>query len=83
VPGAQIEMKAQGDGSVATFAVPRTFLEFPIAPGGVLRGDVEVRSSGGGQRGLQTVGRNYLFTPQKSETGSVHSHVQRSALPSG
>ncbi len=71
VPGAQIDMKASADGYVATFAVPRSFLEFPLEPGTALRGDIEIRTSGGGQRGLQTVGRNYLFTPQTSETSMV------------
>ncbi len=71
VPGAKVDLKESADGYVAIFAVPRTFLEFPMEPGAVLRGDVEIRSSGGGQRGLQTVGRNYLFTPQTSETSMV------------
>ena len=71
VPGAQIELNATGDGYIATFAVPLSFLEFPLEPGTALRGDVEIRTSGGGQRGLQTVGRNYLFTPQKAETSMV------------
>lgn len=71
VPGALMDLKSNGTGYVATFAVPRSFLEFSLDPGSALRGDVEIRSSGGGQRGLQTVGRNYLFTPQKVETSMV------------
>lgn len=71
VPGALIDLQSNGTGYVATFAVPRGFLEFPLEPGAALRGDVEIRSSGGGQRGLQTVARNYLFTPQKVETSMV------------
>jgi hypothetical protein len=47
--------------------VPRSFLEFELKPG-TLRGDVEVRLSGAGARGLQAVSRNYLFTPSKAET---------------
>jgi hypothetical protein len=48
--------------------VPLPFLEFPLAPGASLKGDVEVRLSGAGQRGLQAMSRNYLFTPSKPET---------------
>lgn len=71
VPGAQIDLQTSATGYVATFAVPRSFLEFTLDPGSALRGDVEIRSSGGGQRGLQTVGRNYFFTPQTVETSMV------------
>jgi hypothetical protein len=58
-------------GYVAFFAVPRSFLEFNLVPNTQLRGDVEVRLSGAGQRGLQTVGRNYLFTPSRPETTMI------------
>lgn len=71
VPGAQIDMKIFEGRYVVTFAVPRSFLEFSLQSGVALRGDIEIRSSGGGQRGLQTVGRNYYFTSQKSETSMV------------
>jgi hypothetical protein len=68
VPGAQLQLAPEGDGYTATFAVPRSFLEFELKPGANLRGDVEVRLSGAGARGLQAVSRNYLFTPSLSET---------------
>ena len=68
VPGGQVQLVKAGDGYIATFAVPRSFLEFALAPGAALKGDVEIRLSGAGARGLQVTSRNYLFTPAKSET---------------
>ena len=65
VPGgsATFEADANGRGYTVTFAVPRSFLEFDLAPGTALRGDVEVRLSGQGQSGLQATSRNYGFAP--------------------
>lgn len=71
VPGAQVDVQPSSDGYVATFAVPLFFLEFNLAAGASLRGDIEVRLSGAGQRGLQAVSRNYLFTPDKAQTTMV------------
>lgn len=71
VPGGQVTLVKTDDGYMATFAVPRSFLEWELSPGMALRGDVEVRLSGAGQRGLQATSRNYLFTPAKSETTMV------------
>lgn len=70
VPGGRVtlEKDPDGQGYVAAFAVPRSFLEFPLAPGASLSGDVEVRLSGQGARGPQTTSRNYLFTPLRGET---------------
>ena len=68
VPGSQVKLEKTADGYLATFAVPLAFLEFKFAPGEGIRGDVEVRLSGAGQRGLQATSRNYLFTPSKAET---------------
>ena len=68
VPGGRVKLDKTGDGYTATFAVPLPFLEFPLAPGVALKGDVEIRLSGAGQRGLQATSRNYLFTPSKPET---------------
>ncbi|HSI83249.1 MAG TPA: hypothetical protein VK970_05670 [Candidatus Methylacidiphilales bacterium] len=74
VPGAKVDLVKTGNdtagqsGYVATFAVPRAFLDFELKPGVTLRGDIEVRLSGDGGRGLQATSRNYLFTPGTSET---------------
>lgn len=70
VPGGQARLvpDADGQGYTATFAVPRSFLEFDLTPGAKLRGDVELRLSGQGQRGLQAVERLYLFTPRTPAT---------------
>lgn len=68
VPGGEVKLDKSGDGYTATFAVPLSFLEFPLAPGSALKGDMEVRLSGAGQRGLQATSRNYLFTPSQPET---------------
>jgi hypothetical protein len=56
------------DGYRVTFAVPRSFLELELKPGTSLAGDVEVRLSGAGARGLQAVSRQYVFTPSTAET---------------
>ena len=73
VPGGRLQLTpdADGKGYTATFAVPRTFLEFALTPGESLRGDVEIRLSGAGARGLQTMERHYLFTPARPETTMV------------
>jgi hypothetical protein len=71
VPGGRVELTESVSGYVAVFAVPRSFLEFELKAGTGLRGDVEIRLSGAGQRGLQATSRNYLFTPDRSETTLV------------
>ncbi|MEI9999117.1 MAG: hypothetical protein WDO13_08065 [Verrucomicrobiota bacterium] len=60
VPGGKVSFStdADGHGYTALLAVPRSFLEFSLAPGTALRGDVEVLLSGAGARGLQTSSRN-------------------------
>lgn len=68
VPGGKVLWTPDANGYTATFAVPRSFLEFDLKPGNALKGDVEVRLSGAGARGLQTTSRNYLFTPSRTET---------------
>lgn len=70
VPGGKVTLTrdADGKGYTALFAVPRSFLEFDLKAGTFLVGDVEVRLSGAGPRGLQATSRNYLFTPLRSET---------------
>jgi len=71
IPDGQVSLEKTSDGYTATFAVPLSFLEWKLVPKMDLRGDVEVRLSGAGQRGLQATSRNYLFTPSKSETTMV------------
>lgn len=68
VNGGQLKMEKTSDGYIATFAVPLTFLEFDINQGANLRGDIDLRYSGNGQRGVQAVSRNYLFTPDNPQT---------------
>ena len=82
VPGGQVALvpDADGAGYTATFAVPRAFLELDLKPGSTLSGDVEVRLSGQGQRGLQATSRNYLFTPQRSETSMTDDVPTESRL---
>ncbi|WP_269523240.1 FlgD immunoglobulin-like domain containing protein [Coraliomargarita parva] len=70
VPGAKVGFEEVDGGYVATIAVPREFLEFDLESDELI-GDVEVRLSGAGQRGLQAVSRNYLFTPSTSSTTMV------------
>ena len=70
VPGGRVVLTpdADGKGYTAQFAVPLSFLEFRLVPGETLAGDVEVRLSGNGQRGVQATSRDYLFTPQTGAT---------------
>lgn len=70
VPGGKADFvpDADGKGDWVSFSVPRSFLEFDLKSGTTLCGDVEVRLSGTGPRGLQATSRNYLFTPLRSET---------------
>lgn len=70
VPGgsATLTPDADGRGYTALIAVPRSFLEIPLIPGGTLAADVEVLLSGAGPRGMQAVSRNYLFSPRRNET---------------
>ncbi|MGE9291408.1 MAG: hypothetical protein ACQKBT_10490, partial [Puniceicoccales bacterium] len=71
VPEAEVTLVETDRGSVALFSVPRSFLEFDLSSGEPLRGDVEIRRSGIGHRGLQTTRRSYLFAPSTSETTMV------------
>ena len=68
VTGGQLKMEKTTTGYVATFAVPLSFLEFELMPRTTLRGDIDLRYSGNGQRGVQAVSRNYLFTPDNTRT---------------
>jgi len=73
IPGGKVTLTpdADGHGYTAWMTVPRSFLEFPIAPGAKLKGDVEVLLSGTGLRGLQTVSRNWLYSGGRSQTTMV------------
>jgi len=66
IPDSKVELQKTADGYRATFSVPLSFLDFPIQRGAI--GDIDLRFSGIGGRGLQTVSRNYFFTPQRSKT---------------
>ncbi len=68
VPGGRAVIAPDAKGYTATFAAPRSFLEFDFQPGTTLAGDIEVRLSGNGPRGVQATSRLYLFTPRRSET---------------
>lgn len=80
VPGGRVTLKEIKGGYLAMFAVPRTFLEFDLKPGDKLRGDIEIRLSGVGGRGLQATSRNYLFTPSRSETSMTDDIPTESRL---
>ena len=68
VPGGRVALTPDATGYTAVMAIPRAFVEFAIAPGQTIRGDIEVRLSGNGQRGIQATSRNYLFTPATVQT---------------
>ena len=70
VPGGKaiLTPDADGRGYSAVLTVPRSFLEFPLAPGARLKGDTEVLLSGMKSQGLQAVSRNWLFSGKHSET---------------
>jgi hypothetical protein len=73
VPGSQIKLSAapSGFGYEAVFSVPRRFLEVQLEPGTRLAAEFEVLRSGAGQRGIQTISRNYLFSPSTTQTTMV------------
>ncbi|MDR1279951.1 MAG: hypothetical protein LBK99_03920 [Opitutaceae bacterium] len=68
VPGGRVALEKTTDGYEASFSVPLAFFEFDLVTGKKVRGDIEVRLSGAGARGLQAIGRHYLFTPARPET---------------
>ena len=73
VPGgsASLVPDADGKGYTALLTVPRAFVEVPINAGANLKGDIEVLLSGEGQRGLQAVSRNWLYSGGHVETTMV------------
>ena len=68
VAGGRVELAPDVAGYTATMAIPRAFLEFDLAPNAQFKGDIEVRLSGNGPRGVQATSRNYLFTPANAQT---------------
>jgi hypothetical protein len=70
IPGGKVVLTIDPDhkGYTALLTVPRSFLEFPIAAGTPLKGDVEVLLSGYKSQGLQAVSRNWLFSGGHSQT---------------
>lgn len=68
VTGGQLTMEKTATGYIVTFSVPISFLEFGWKKRADIRGDIDIRLSGMGQQGPQTVSRNYLFTPTSSAT---------------
>jgi len=82
IPGGQVRCvpDADGNGYTAVFAVPRAFLEVTFQPGVTLAADVEVLLSGQAARGLQTIARNYLFTPKRTETSMTDDVPTESRL---
>jgi hypothetical protein len=73
VPGgsAVLTPDADGKGYSALLTVPKSFLEVPLQANVPLKGDVEVLLSGIGQRGLQAVSRNWLYSGGHVETTMV------------
>ena len=73
VPGgtAALTPDADGKGYTALLTGPKSFLEIPVTAGAGLKGDVEVLLSGIGQRGLQAVSRNWLYSGGHVETTMV------------
>ena len=73
IPGGKAELTADADGKgyTALLTVPRGFLEFAIAPGTPLKGDVEVLLSGIKSQGLQSASRNWLCSGGQSQTTMV------------
>jgi len=73
VPGGKVLLTPDADrkGYTALFSVPRGFLEFTIAPGTPLKGDIEVLLSGIKSQGLQAVSRNWLYSGGHVETTMV------------
>jgi hypothetical protein len=73
VPGGKASLTADADGKgyQALLTIPKSFLEFPIASGTSLKGDVEVLQSGIKSQGVQTVSRNWLSSGGHVETTMV------------
>ena len=70
IPGGKVALTADADGKgyAALITVPRSFLEFELAPGTPLKGDIEVLLSGAKSQGLQAVSRNWLYSGGQVQT---------------
>jgi hypothetical protein len=70
IPGGKVVLTPDPDGKgySALMTIPRSFLEFTIAPDAQIKGDVEVLLSGYKSQGLQAVSRNWLFSGGHSQT---------------
>jgi hypothetical protein len=70
VPGGKVVLTPDTDGKgyTALFTVPRSFLEFKIAPGTAIKGDIEVLLSGTKSQGLQAASRNWLYSGGQVQT---------------
>jgi len=73
IPGGKVVLTADADGKgyTALFTIPRSFLEFTIAPGTPLKGDIEVLLSGIKSQGLQAASRNWLYSGGQVQTTMV------------
>ena len=82
IPGGKVQLTPDADhaGYTAAFAVPLSFLEVPLQPGATLAADVEVLLGGQGARGLQTIARNFLYTPKRSDTSMTDDVPTESRL---
>lgn len=73
IPGGKAVLTPDSDkkGYTALLTIPRSFLEFPIAAGADIKGDVEVLLSGAKSQGIQAVSRNWLYSGGHVETTMV------------
>jgi hypothetical protein len=73
IPGGKVVLTADADGKgyTALFTVPKSFLEFTLAPGTPVKGDVEVLLSGVKSQGVQAVSRNWLYSGGQVQTTMV------------
>jgi hypothetical protein len=73
ISGGKVILTSDADnkGYTALLTVPRSFLEFTIAPGTPLKGDIEVLLAGIKSQGLQAVSRNWLYSGGQVQTTMV------------
>jgi hypothetical protein len=73
IPGGKAVLTVDPDkkGYTALISVPQSFLEFKIAPGLALKGDIEVLLSGIKSQGLQAASRNWLYSGGQVQTTMV------------
>jgi len=73
IPGGRVVLTPDADnkGYTTLMTVPRSFVEFPIAPGTAIKGDVEVLLSGVKSQGVQATSRNWLYSGGHVETTMI------------